>query len=324
MVRIAGILVVLTWLTSAATAAEPAMVRVCLVKFGSVAWEVETVRRQGFDSQANLRIGVTELANPAACEVALLAGEVDAIFTDWIWVARQRNAGQKVVFAPHNAHLGDLMVPAASSARGLEDLDARRIGVAGGPNDKNWLLLRLYARRSMGRELAQPVFAAPPLLSEELESGRLDAALTYWPFAARLAVKGYRPLLPMSQLISTLGLQPPVPMLGFAISEQWMARFPGVMSRFLEVMGKADVVLGGSGGASDEAWAALRPLTGAENDAVLAALRERFRQGIVPRWNNPSAAWQAAKLSLLFAEVGGNEMGIGVIPAGTFWSGGAP
>jgi NitT/TauT family transport system substrate-binding protein len=323
MVRIAGILAIIAWLAQAATAAEPATVRICLVKYGSVAWEVETARRLGFDRDANLHVKITELANPSACEVALLAGEVDANFTDWIWVARQRNAGQNVVFVPHNAHLGDLMVPTGSPAQSLDDLTGKRIGVAGGPNDKNWLLLRLYARRTLGRDLAQPVFAAPPLLSQELESGRLDAALTYWPYAARLAAKGYRPLLPMSQLVASLGLQPPVPMLGFAVSEQWMARFPGVLPRFLDLLAKADSVLAGSGGAADEAWTAIRPLTGAENDAVLAALRERFRQGVLPRWG-AAASWQAAKLSLLFAEVGGTEMGIGVIPAGTFWSGAAP
>jgi len=319
MVRIAGILAVLAWLTQAATAAQPATVRLCLVKYGALAWEIETARRQGLERAANLRFAIVEMANPAACEVALLAGAADILFTDWIWVARQRGAGQGLVFVPHNAHLGDLMVPAASRARSLADLAGKRIGAAGGPNDKNWLLLRLYARRSLGHDLDQPAFAAPPLLAEELESGRLDAALVYWPYAARLAVKGFRPLLPMRQLVAALGLQPPLPMLGFAVSEQWMARFPAVLPRFLEALGKADAVLGGDGADADAAWDAIRPLAAAENDEVAAALRERFRQGIVPHWD-PSASWHAARLSLLLADIGVDA----AIPAGTFWNGTTP
>lgn len=327
MLRSFGILAGFVWLTAltihgAAAGSEPAHLRLGLVKFGSAAWEIETVRRQGLDR--GLAIDSVELANPGAGEVALLSGSVDAIFTDWIWVAHQRGNGQKISFVPHNGHLGDLLVPAASSIRNLADLDGKRIGVAGGPNDKSWLLLRMYSRIKLGHDLATsnvPVYGAPPLLSQEVESGRVDAVLTFWPYAARLGVKGFRPLLPMQQLLSALDLKPPVPILGFAVAEGWIEKNPGVLPGLVGALGEADRLLA----SSDAAWTAIRPLMAAEDDAVFLALRERFRLGIVTQWTAADLA-QSARLYALLVEIGGADLtsGVSTIPAGTFWTEAAP
>lgn len=305
-------------------AAEAVHLRLGLVKYGTAAWEVETIRRHGFDQADGIAIDAVDLANPAAGEVALQAGGVDAIMTDWLWIARQRHTGQSLTFVPHNAVLGDIVVPAGSAIRTLADLEGKRLGVAGGPIDKSWLLVRAYSRHLLGWDIAlraTPVYGAPPLLSQELESGRIDAVLTYWPFAARLNVRGYRSLLSMSDVISGLGLTSPVPMLGFAVSESWISRHPGALERFLAAVGKADSILA----TSDDEWRKLRPLTAAEDDAVLAALRDRFRRGIVATWASAEKT-QAIKLFALLTETGGAELtgGAQEIPAGTFWNGLSP
>ncbi len=307
-----------------ATADEPVHLRLGLVKYGTAAWEIDTLRRHGFDRTDGIVIDTVDLANPAAGEVALQAGGVDAIVTDWLWVARQRHNGQALTFAPHNAVLGDIVVPAASPIHTLADLSGKRLGVAGGPIDKSWLLVRAYSRHRLGQDIAleaTPVFGAPPLLSQELETGRVDAVLTYWPFAARLTVQGYRSLLSMSDIVAGLGLVNPMPLLGFAVTETWIARHPGALELFLGAIGKADEIMA----TSDEEWRQLRPLTAAEDDAVLAALRDRFRGGVVAAWA-PAEKAQAGKLFALLTEAGGAELtgGAQEIPPGTFWNGPRP
>ncbi|PKU24148.1 ABC transporter substrate-binding protein [Telmatospirillum siberiense] len=324
VIRILFVLAALCALAPAATSADALHLRLGLVKYGTAAWEVDSIRRHHFDGGNGIVIDGVELANPAAGEVALMAGGVDAIMTDWLWVARQRLAGQPLTFVPHNAILGDLVVPADSPVRTLADLDGKRLGVAGGPIDKSWLLLRAYSRKSLGWDLAQravPVYGAPPLLSQELEAGRIDALLTYWPFAARLGLRGYRSLFALSDVIAGLGLDNPVPMLGFAISELWISGHPGGLQAFLAAIGQADAVMA----SSDEEWRQLGPLTAAENDAVLSALRDRFRHGLVPTWT-PAGLSQTATLLALMAETGGNDLtgGARTIPAGTFWTGDRP
>ncbi len=294
------------------------------VKSGTAAWETDTVRRHDFDRAAGIVLDTVDLANPAAGEVALQAGGVDAILTDWLWVSRQRQAGQNIIFIPHTAALGEILVPNASSIRTLGDLDGKRLGVAGGPLDKSWLLLRAYSRRVLGHDLAdraEAVYAAPPLLSRELAAGRIDAVLTYWPFAARLTVRGFRSLASMSDIMKGLGFSAPVPMLGYALSESWIARHPGGIEAFLAATGKADAVMA----ESDDEWERLGPLTAAEDHATLVALRERFRGGIVAHWGAPERT-QILRLFALLAETGSADLtgGSAEIAPGTFWPGSAP
>ena len=95
--------------------------------------------------------------------MALLSGDVDVIVSDWIWALRQRSEGEDLLFAPYSSALGALMVPAGSPVRSLADLAGRRLGVAGRPIDKSWLLLRAYSRRTIRTrdiaDVARPVFA---------------------------------------------------------------------------------------------------------------------------------------------------------------------
>ncbi len=307
-----------------AIGAEADHLRIGLVKFGSGAWEIATIRSHGYDRSAGIAIDSVDLANPAAGEVALQAGGVDAILADWLWVSRQRNAGQHITFIPHTAALGEIMVPSSSPIRALADLEGKRLGVAGGPLDKSWLLLRAYSRRKLGYDLADKVtvvFAAPPLLSRELTAGHIDAALTFWPFAARLSVQGFRDLESMAEIMKELGFTRPVPMLGFALSESWIAAHPGAVDKFLSAVRQADTLLE----RSDGEWTSLRGLTAAGDDATLIALRNRFRDGIVKRWSAGEQA-DTNRLFDLMAESGGSDLtgGAQAIATGTFWQGSPP
>lgn len=296
--------------------------RVGLVSFGTAAWEIDTLRRHALDHDLGAELKTIELADPAAGEIALQAGGVDAIVTDWLWVSRQRHAGQHIVFVPHSTALGEILVPADSPLTRLSDLPGKRLGVAGGPLDKSWLLLRAYSRQALGGDIAdklQPQFAAPPLLSQELAKGRLDAVLTFWPFAARLEAQGFRRLASMEEVMGALGFAPPVPMLGYAFSESWIAAHGDTARRFIAALAQADQLM-----REDAEWTALKPLTGAPDEATLAALRRRFLAGVV---TDPSASSAAAgRLYALVASVGGPGLtgGAPAIVPGTFWGDALP
>ncbi len=168
-----------------AMAQEDQAIRIGLLRFGTVAWEVDTIRHHGLDRRHGIAVIPVEFASNEAAKVALQAGAVDMIVTDWPWVARQRGEGAAFSFMPYSKAVGTLMIPRASTIRNLADLKGRRIGVAGGPLDKSWLLLRAHAQKDLGvdlAEVAEPVFGAPPLLNEELARGRIDAVLTYWHY----------------------------------------------------------------------------------------------------------------------------------------------
>ncbi len=199
---------------------EPQAVRIGLLKFGTVSWEIDTIRHHALDRRHGIAVTPVEFASNEAAKVALQAGAVDLIVTDWPWVARQRGEGAALSFFPYSKAVGTLMLPRGSSLTTPADLKGKRIGVVGGPLDKSWLLLLAYVRKKFGiahAEASEPVFGAPPLLNVELARGRIDAILTYWHYAARLEAEGAKPLLTVADMIRELGITRDVPMLGYAL-----------------------------------------------------------------------------------------------------------
>jgi NitT/TauT family transport system substrate-binding protein len=299
-----------------AHAAEP--IRIGTLRFGSIAWELDIMRAHGLDRSFALE--QVEFAAGPASQVALQAGRLDAILQDWLWVSRQRASGADLTFAPASAALGAVMAAPESPVRTLADLKGHRLGIAGSPLDKSWLLLRVFASRSLGLDLDHAVektFGAPPLLAELLASGRLDAVLTYWPFAARGEARGLRTVLDMADVLAGLGMPPRLPMLGYVFSDAWAARNRDALGRFLAASREARAMLAGS----DEEWQRIAPLTGASDQQELARLQAWYRRGLPGEWDSTQQA-AAERLYDMLAEAGGSDL---VGPAthlakGTFWA----
>jgi NitT/TauT family transport system substrate-binding protein len=248
-----------------------------------------------------------------------MGGAVDAIVEDWLWVSRQRNDGVPVTWIPYSSNIGALMVKPDSPVRQLADLKGRKIGVAGGALDKSWLMLLAYGREKAGIDLAsdaEPVYGAPPLLTEKLRSGELDATLNYWHFCARLEAEGYTRLLEGAAVQEAFGVPGTTPQLGYTFKEELSQSSGSLVEAFARASREAKRIMK----ISDEEWQRLRPVTRAASDAVQAAFMRRYREGIVERWGEAERK-AAAELYLVLARLGGEKL-VGKGPAiapGTFW-----
>jgi NitT/TauT family transport system substrate-binding protein len=305
-----------------ASAAEEAVLKVGTLKFGTVQWELDVVKHHGLDAREGFTLEVQSYGGGEASNVALMAGEVDCIVDDYLWVARMRADGADLVYAfPYSNSVGALVVQAGSEIDSLDDLAGRRIGVAGGPYDKSWLLVRAVARQRHGIELAdvaELAFGAPPLLNEKFLSGELDAVLNYWHYVARLEAAGHRSLLEVADAQAELGIARDVPQLGYVCRGETVAQKPDVVRAFARASRAAKDILA----RDDGEWQRLRPLTRAEDDQVFGVLVRRYRAGMVQHWGDAERE-QAAKLFAILAELGGEEL-VGsakTLPEGTFWDG---
>jgi len=267
---------------SGAALADAIPIKVGVLKFGTVNWELKALKNAGFDKSNGIDVQIVPFAGGDATKIALQGGEVDVIVSDWLWVSRQRANGVPLTFAPYSSSVGSLMVPSDSPAQTLADVKGLKIGVAGGPLDKSWLLLQGMAKQEHNLDLAaenEIVFGAPPLLTEKTKDGELDAVLNFWHYCARLEAVGFRRLVSAEEAAIALGASGPISSIGYVFDEEWAAQSPAAAA-FVKASRQTKQLMK----ESDDEWQRLKS-SGAIKDGpdALAILRDRFREGIPVR-----------------------------------------
>lgn len=280
--------------------------RLASVKFGSLAWLIETIRAEGFDKKHGLDLEVVEIANNQASPITLYGGSADVIVSDWPWALRQRSMGEGLKFAPFSASLGAVMVGRDSPVKSLADLKGMKLGIAGSAVDKSWLLLRAYTKKTVGVDIAEtvePQFGAAPLLAEQLKDGKLDACLNFWTFCARLEGAGFRRVISISDVMAALGVAPPPALVGFIWKEKFGAEHAGAINALLAAVADGNAVLAKSG----PAWDRLKPLLKPGNDAEFKALVAGYQSGIRGPWSDADMT-SAEKIMELLVAGGDTEL----------------
>lgn len=294
-------------------------VRVGVLNFGTVNWELELIKRLELDAANEISIKVVPLGSKNATHVALQGRAVDIIVTDWVWVSRQRFAGRDYTFVPYSTSTGSVIINNDSDITSLADLEGVRFGVAGGPVDKSWILLSAYVRKALGRDLADtviPNFAAPPLLNELFIRGEIDAVLNFWHYSARLQVLGNKTLINIHEILPALGVDRPLPMIGWVFSEKWAQSNPELIEQFIQTSANAKQLLADD----DQSWEMIRSTMKVDSDEVYSTLISAYRQGIPGCFNQLDADSMSRAYAIL-AEFGGKKL-IGdaiQLQPGTVW-----
>jgi len=311
-----GAALIAATLATAALADLPVL-RASVLKFGTVNWELSTIKHHNLDHASGITIEVNGVATGSAAKIAFQAGETDVIVSDWIWVARQRAAGHDFVFIPYSLAVGGIMVPGDSATQTLADLAGDTIAIAGGPLDKSWLILRAYAQKNYGFDLAnetRQVFGAPPLIFGAARSGEVEAAINFWHFNAKTEAAGFRSLLSVHDAAVDLGLDPQLPLLGYVVRGTMVEQNPELINGLVDASHAAKGILA----LDDAEWSRLRPQMNAANDAEFDALVEGFRAGIPVAGPIDEAA--AARMLTLMYDLGGADLlgDASTLPSGVF------
>ena len=281
-------------------------IRIGVLPFGTASWEATIIKARGLDAANGFTLETVKLAGNDAARIAFQGQQVDTIVGDLIWAARLRNEGRGVKFVPYSTTEGALMVAPASPIKSLPDLAGKRLGVAGGALDKNWILLRAQARESGNLDLeaaAQIAYGAPPLLMQKLETRELDAALLYWTYCARLEAKGYRRLISADDIMRAFGAKGSVALIGYLIDAAAIQTKGPAVEGFARASTAAKEIL-----ATDpEAWTLVRPLMAAEDEPTFEALKRNFLAGI-PRRPIAVERGDAEAIYATLARLGGERL----------------
>ncbi len=256
-------------------------VRVGTLHGGTVHWELRAMQLAGLDRVNGFQLQIQPYANMSATRLALTSGGVDAIVSDWLWAGQRLTQGQLLWFLPYSTSIGRVLVANGSDLDGndwIKNLRGKRIGVAGGPYSKGWILIQHQARAAgidLSRE-AEIKFAAPPLLSAELKRGQLDLLVTFWHYGARLEAEGYRRLVDLNQLTAAQGLDTRMPMLGYLFDRNWVDGHADAAAGFARAVAQTKQRLQ----SDEQLWQQIRPLIKASDDTEFQALRAGYLLGV--------------------------------------------
>ena len=274
------------------------------------------IKKNSFD------IKIIELASKNAAAVALQGGAVDVIVTDWFWVSRQRSEGREFSFVPHSMSAGGLIVSKESNIKNEEDLQGKKIGIAGGQVDKGWLIFRAYFKKEFGKELkdiSSQIFGAPPLLNKKLEQNSFDAILTYWPYQAKLLTNNnFIKLINITDILKKLDLPKGIPVIGWVFKDNWARDNNDLLDKFLLASQEAKKLML----KSDKIWENIRPFMNADDDKLFYNLRDIYREGIPSGKFTENQINGSKKLYSILSEIGGREL-VGKakqLSPGTFWT----
>ncbi len=292
-------------------------IRAAVLKVGTVNWELATIVENGLDRKYGFQLSVMPYADNGATRIAVEGGEADMAVADWIWVARQRAAGKGYVFVPYSKAVGGVMVPQDSTATTLKDLVGGKVGIAGGPLDKSWLILRAYAQHEYGVDLkseTEQVFGAPPLIFKTGLKGDYAGVINFWHFTAKLKAAGMRQLISVQDAGQALGLDTDTPLLGYYFKDSFLDQHPELAQGFYNASREAKEMLE----TNPTAWEPIRPLMRVKTEAQFDQLKQDWIAGIPKR--APMDAEAAGKMLALMHNLGGEAL-VGeakTVPAGLF------
>ncbi|MBL8596258.1 MAG: ABC transporter substrate-binding protein [Devosia sp.] len=309
-------------LLTPALAQDPLKITIGAMANGTVFWELEAMKALGLDKANNVELDVRELADAKAGQIALQAGEVDVILSDFVYVSIQRNSGNMLTFVPHSLAVGGLIVDPAANIAKVEDLKGKTLAISGSPVDKSWVILQAYYGSVTGGNLADEAtvrFGAPPLINELITTGQAQASLNLWNWNARAKLAGKTELMSVWDMLKALGVSEQPPLLGWAFTDQTAETKTAALVAFLNASFATKDALR----SDDGVWDTIRPVMNVgDDDALFTQLRDDYRVGIV-RSYDPDHIEAAEQSFALMAEHGGPDV-VGDVPTlapGTFWKG---
>lgn len=294
--------------------------RVGVLAYGTVNWELDVLKYNNLDKKNNFELEIVELASKNAQLIALQAKDVDVIVNDWIWVNTQRANGKDFTFYPYSKASGTLVVNKNSNIKLLTDLKGKELGIGGGVYDKTWLLFRAYSKNKYNfdlKDIVTPVYASAPIVYKKMEDKSLEASINFWHFNSKLESKDIKPLIEIKDVYKELGINDEVSFVGWSFNRGFALQNKELIDSFLEASAQSKKILN----QNDLEWNRIRKLMDVENNADFEALKNGYKAGIIKEFNQKNLD-DLKKIFKILLQEGGEEL-VGkstILEDETFWN----
>ncbi|GBF73645.1 hypothetical protein PA598K_01953 [Paenibacillus sp. 598K] len=249
---------------------------------------------------------------------AFKTGQVDAIISDWISLARSVNQGDEAVaVVPFLGWGNGLVVPEATEVSGLEQLKGLSIGVYN-RLAPDWLFIRAAAKELYGfdPEKENTVSeSAPGLLLGLMQEGKVEAALNYGDLNnILLGMGGYKKPFLIEDVMTQLGLSTDAPFLFYTFSESYVDAHPDTVKAFAAAYKEAIETLN----SDDAIWQDIAERMKIDNETTIELMKDNARTNIFTEMNAEMEGHIEAIFEVLLQEAGEKQLGIGSLPEGIF------
>lgn len=279
--------------------------KVGVLAFGTVNWELDTLKHNNLDKKYGFDLEVIKLASKNAVSIALQSKTVDIIVSDWVWVNRQKTDSRNYSFYPYSKAIGALYVN-NKSINSIADLKGKALGIAGGSVDKTWLLFRAYSKYKYNMDLknmVSPIFAAPPFLYKKMLDKSLEASINFWHFNAKLDAKGNKRLLGLEEILNEFKIKNDIPMIGWIFNTELALKNKKLFNSFLQASYETKKILNDS----NEQWNRIKPKMKAKDEKTFEALKNGYRNGIVKEFTSENI-YSASKVFDILSKEGGSKL----------------
>lgn len=180
----------------------------------------------GLLAAAGLRVDLVEYASFGDVATAFAHGDVDALLgtSHEVVTVCARSQRRPVIVRATDQSLGGYQILLTADLAGLADLAGRRVGVEIASIGIE-VLVRALATVGLTTTDVVIVPGEPAGIPEDFRAGRIDAAVSYQPYADTIAASGGR------GVFTSADLKTPIVTV-FAIEAQWLAQQPQAAAAF--------------------------------------------------------------------------------------------
>jgi len=111
---IGGLVSAALLLGTSIAAADLPSIRLGALKYGTVNWELDTIKNNGLDEANGFKLEVVPMGGGDASDIAFLGGNIDVMVSDILWAAARRAEGRDLRYIPYSTAVGGIMVKADS------------------------------------------------------------------------------------------------------------------------------------------------------------------------------------------------------------------